>query len=81
MDVIGVVESKFKAAIDQAAFEINVCIKDQSSNGVADRLHSAIKKYQSARLNLDFCQEIRNHLSQQAEGQSQPDTDTKADEN
>tara|TARA_A100001201_G_scaffold58850_1_gene56505 strand:+ start:216 stop:464 length:249 start_codon:yes stop_codon:yes gene_type:complete len=62
MDIVGAVESKFKTALDEAAFDINITVKSQEQENSVSRLYEAVRKYQNARQCLQLCQEIRTHL-------------------
>ncbi len=71
MDIISAAESHFRALMDKNAFEINVCVKDQSREDSLQKLITAIKNFSTAKNNYDVVLTLKsqlNDLSQNTEG-------------
>lgn len=71
MDIISAAETHFRALMDKNAFEINVCVKDQSRDGALEKLIAAIKSFSIAKNNYEVVLNLKNQLnslSQNAEG-------------
>lgn len=69
MDIINAVESHFKHVMDVSAFEINVCVKDQSKENAFQKLVNAIQKFDKARSNYEIVQNLKSQLQLQAQPQ------------
>ena len=59
MNLIESAESQIRANMDKCAFEINVCVQDQSRDGCHESLLSALHKYGQAATQLDVLEKVK----------------------
>lgn len=63
MDIIRASESHFRSLMDKSAFEINLCIQDQSKDECFEKLISAIKRYNDAKEGYETIINLKNQIA------------------
>lgn len=62
MDIIKASESHFRALMDKHAFEINLCIQDQSREQGFEKLIRSISAYNKAKSGYDTVINLKNQI-------------------
>lgn len=62
MDLLSAAISHYDSIVKKSAFDINVCIKNQLSENAFEDFILAIKKYHSARSQLEIVQNLQTQL-------------------
>jgi len=65
MNLIDSSESALKATMDKHAFQLNVCVQDQSREGCYDTFINSLGEYGQAAMRLDVLQKIKSQLPAQ----------------
>jgi hypothetical protein len=63
MNVLDAVESEFKSILDKAAYDINVCVKDQSRSDNFEKTIKAIERFDYARSKIEVVRNLKSQLS------------------
>jgi len=73
MNVLDAVESKFKSILDKAAYDINVCVKDQSRDDNFEKMMKAIERFDYARSKIEVVRNLKSQLifSEEANNESE----------
>jgi hypothetical protein len=69
MDIISAAESHFRALMDKNAFEINVCVKDQSRDDSLQKLITAIKNFSNAKNNYEVVLNLKSQLTSMSQNE------------
>lgn len=69
MDIISAAESHFRALMDKNAFEINVCVKDQSREDSLQKLIGVIKGFSTAKNNYEVVLNLKNQLNSMSQNE------------
>lgn len=62
MDILNAVESYFKSVIDENAFRINTCVKDQTKENAFEDLIKIINTFANARAGYEIVQNLKAQL-------------------
>ena len=70
MNIISAAESHFRALMDKNAFEINVCVKDQSRQDSLEKLITAIKNFSTAKNNYEVVLSLKEQLGSMSQNEA-----------
>jgi hypothetical protein len=62
MDLLSAAISHYDSIVKKSAFDINVCIKNQISQNAFEDFIAAVRKYDSARSQLEIVQNLQTQL-------------------
>ena len=69
MNIISAAESHFRALMDKNAFEINVCVKDQSRQDSLEKLITAVKNFSTAKNNYEVVLSLKEQLDSMSQNE------------
>ena len=64
MNLIEATESQLRATLDKYAFEINVCVQDQSKDNCYEEFTRALIKYGEIATTLEVLDKVKSQLTE-----------------